>query len=38
MLNINKEKETSLIEEFMYPKYGPGQMWEEVAQKITDMG
>ena len=38
MLNINKEKETSLIEEFMYPKYGPGQMWDEVAQKITDMG
>lgn len=38
MLKINKEKETSLIEEFMYPKFGPGQMWEEVAQKIIDMG
>ena len=33
-----KEKETSLIEEFLYPKYGPGQMWETVAKKILDMG
>ncbi len=33
-----KEVETSLIERFMYPKYGPGQMWETVAQKITDLG
>lgn len=31
----NKSKvETSLIEEFIYPKYGPGQLWELVAQKI----
>ena len=30
--------ETSLIEEFMYPKFGPGQLWEEVANKITQMG
>ena len=22
----------------MYPKYGPGQMWEEVAKKVTDRG
>ena len=26
-----KSTETSLIERFMYPKLGPGQMWEEVA-------
>lgn len=32
------EKETSLIEEFLYPALGPGQLWEEVANKITDMG
>jgi protoporphyrinogen oxidase len=27
-----------LIERFMYPKYGPGQMWETVAEKIIAMG
>ena len=30
--------ETSLIEQFMYPKYGPGQIWEEVARQVKDMG
>lgn len=30
--------ETSLIEQFMYPKYGPGQLWEEVANKILEKG
>ena len=25
---------TSLIEQFMYPKHGPGQMWEAVAGEI----
>ena len=33
-----KDVETSLIEQFMYPKHGPGQMWEEVAKKVTDGG
>lgn len=33
-----KETDTSLIEQFLYPKYGPGQMWEEVARKVKDMG
>lgn len=33
-----KNTETSLIEKFMYPKYGPGQMWETVAQKVRDGG
>ena len=33
-----KNIETSLIEQFMYPKYGPGQMWEEVARKIRELG
>ncbi len=33
-----KNTETSLIEQFLYPKFGPGQMWEEVARKITEMG
>jgi protoporphyrinogen oxidase len=30
--------ETSLIERFMYPKYGPGQMWETVAEIIEKHG
>ena len=29
-----KRTETSLIERFLYPKFGPGQMWEEVARQI----
>jgi protoporphyrinogen oxidase len=29
-----KQTETSLIERFLYPKFGPGQMWEEVARQI----
>lgn len=33
-----KEVETSLIGQFMYPKLGPGQLWEEVAQIIKDNG
>jgi protoporphyrinogen oxidase len=33
-----KTTETSLIEQFLYPKFGPGQMWEEVARKVVAMG
>jgi protoporphyrinogen oxidase len=33
-----KETETSLIEKFLYPKYGPGQLWEHVADKVVEMG
>jgi protoporphyrinogen oxidase len=33
-----KRTETSLIERFLYPKYGPGQMWEEVARRIAVAG
>ena len=29
--------ETSLIEEFIYPKYGPGQLWEYVAGDVDRM-
>ena len=31
-----KNVETSLIERFLYPKYGPGQMWEEVARIVRE--
>lgn len=33
-----KGTETSLIEEFLYPKYGPGHLWETVAQEIVRDG
>ena len=33
-----KKTETSLIEQFTYPKYGPGQMWEETARMIQEKG
>lgn len=33
-----KNVETSLIERFLYPKYGPGQLWEEVARKVEMLG
>lgn len=29
---------TSLIEQFLYPRYGPGQMWETVAEVIEKQG
>jgi len=38
MTNSQKEVETSLIESFSYPKFGPGQLWEKTAAKITGMG
>ncbi len=34
----NRKVETSLIEEFQYPKFGPGQLWEITAEKILEMG
>jgi protoporphyrinogen oxidase len=33
-----KTKSTSLIEQFLYPVYGPGQMWETVAAEILHLG
>jgi protoporphyrinogen oxidase len=33
-----KGTETSLIERFLYPKYGPGQMWEEATKHILALG
>src|SRR5579859_6359085 len=35
---IQKATETSLIEQFLYPKYGPGSLWEEVARQVVEMG
>jgi protoporphyrinogen oxidase len=33
-----KDTETSLIEQFLYPKLGPGQLWEVVAEKVKALG
>jgi protoporphyrinogen oxidase len=33
-----KQVETSLIEKFLYPKHGPGQLWEYVAESICRDG
>jgi len=33
-----KEVETSLIDQFLYPKHGPGQMWERVTDMIRERG
>ncbi|MBI9037264.1 MAG: NAD(P)/FAD-dependent oxidoreductase [Bacteroidales bacterium] len=33
-----KNTETSLIEQYLYPKFGPGQLWEEVANQILEKG
>lgn len=33
-----KNVETSLIEQFLYPKFGPGQMWEEVSRRVKELG
>jgi len=33
-----KGTDTSLIERFLYPKFGPGQLWEHVAEKVVAMG
>lgn len=33
-----KKTETSLIEQFLYPKFGPGQMWECVADQVKKSG
>jgi protoporphyrinogen oxidase len=34
----NQKEITSLIEEFQYPKYGPGMIWEACREKVTTQG
>lgn len=34
----NRKVETSLIEEFSYPKLGPGQLWEITANEVVAKG
>jgi protoporphyrinogen oxidase len=33
-----KTNQTSLIDRFLYPKKGPGQLWSVMADKVKDMG
>lgn len=33
-----KSNETSLIDSFYYPKFGPGQLWEKVANELQESG
>ncbi|MGA2538649.1 MAG: NAD(P)-binding protein, partial [Terracidiphilus sp.] len=33
-----KQTETSLIEKFLYPKLGPGQLWEHAAELVRGAG
>lgn len=35
---IKRKTEYSLAEKFLYPKYGPGQLWENAAAEIENMG
>jgi protoporphyrinogen oxidase len=34
----NQKEITSLIEEFQYPKFGPGMMWERCTELVEKMG
>ena len=38
LLGRNRRKIRSLIQEFHYPRYGPGQMWEAMASAIKENG
>lgn len=33
-----KNVETSMIERFLYPKFGPGQMWDVTAEEVRRLG
>ena len=37
-IKSDKQVETSLIEEFLYPKKGPGQLYEAIADRIRELG
>ena len=34
----NRKVNTSLIEQFKYPKLGPGQLWDVTAEKVKELG
>jgi protoporphyrinogen oxidase/predicted dehydrogenase len=38
ILGLRRNHVTTLIEQFRYPRLGPGQMWEAVAQRVGEGG
>jgi protoporphyrinogen oxidase len=38
VLGVNRTTATTLIEEFRYPRLGPGQMWEAFREQVEDAG
>ena len=38
ILNLRRPHVTTLIEEFQYPRLGPGQMWEEFQRSVESRG
>jgi protoporphyrinogen oxidase len=38
VLHVQRGKVTTLIEEFHYPRLGPGQMWERMAERVESRG
>jgi protoporphyrinogen oxidase len=34
----HQTRQTSLIERFLYPKLGPGQLWSILAERVQDLG
>ena len=38
ILRIRRGEVTTLIEEFLYPRLGPGQLWETLADRVAAQG
>jgi protoporphyrinogen oxidase len=38
ILGISRDAPATLIEEFLYPRLGPGQMWETFADRVGERG
>jgi protoporphyrinogen oxidase len=38
MLHLSRSEDPTLIEQFRYPRLGPGQMWEAFRQRIEERG
>jgi protoporphyrinogen oxidase len=38
ILRLRRQHVTTLIEEFRYPRLGPGQMWETLARRVEESG
>jgi protoporphyrinogen oxidase len=38
VLGLNREQPATLIEEFLYPRFGPGQMWQAFSDAVEERG